>query len=94
MWLRDRIINRFDIDARRLTVAGWLVSVASVSVGFLAAVAAYMAVAGRIAVNEGPALAFGVGMIGGTVIVFISLRAVLSVFGVEVVKDRDETADS
>ena len=96
MWrLQDRIgkaINELNIDVSLFTWAGWFVSIASVSVGFLAAVAAYSAVAGRIAVNEGPALAFGVAMIGGTVIVFLTLRAVLSRFGVQIVRDRDEQA--
>jgi len=86
------LIDHFDIDASRVTPAGWLVSVASVGTGLFAAVAAYLAAAGRIQVNEGPALAFGVAMIAGTVLVFVSLRAILTRFGVQLVKDRDEGA--
>lgn len=87
--LRDLIHNHFDIDASRLTLAGWMIGFASAVAGLFLAVAAYSAVVGRVAVHEAPALAFGVAMIGGTVLLFVALRAILTSFGVPIVKDRD-----
>jgi hypothetical protein len=83
-----KAINELDIDFSRFTVVGWAISIASLATGFLIAWSAYWAVAGKVADDRGPALAFGLSMIGTTVLVFLSLRAVLGRCGVSIVKER------
>lgn len=85
-----KTINQLDIDFSRFNFAGWCVSLASLSVGLLAALAAYWAVLDKIPNDKGPALVFGLTMIGTTVALFIALRAILAKFAVPIVKDRPE----
>jgi hypothetical protein len=85
-----RAINELDIDFSRFTIAGWLVSATSLVLGLLLGLAAYFATRGRIPADEGPALAYGVTMIATTVVAFLVQRALLSHFGVAIVRERPE----
>ena len=87
-------INELDIDFSRFTLAGWCASLSSLSLGFFVALAAYWSVVGRIADDRGPALAFGLTMIGVTVVSFLILRAVLRMFGISIVKEREAQSAS
>lgn len=81
-------ISELDIDFSRFTLAGWAVSIVALSLGFLVAWSVYWAVVGRIVDDRGPALLFGLTMIGTTVLVFLSLRAVLAWFRVPMVSEH------
>ena len=83
-----RSINELDIDFSRFSVAGWCVSAASLTIGFVAALAAYCAVVGKIRDDRGPALVFGLVMIGTTVAAFLLLRGALSSLGISIVRSR------
>ena len=89
-----RSINELDIDFSRFTLAGWIVSLASLSIGLIAALAAYWAVVEKIRDDKGPALVFGFVMIGTTVVTFLALRAILSVFGVPIIRQRPAEDDT
>ena len=82
-----KVINELDIDFSRFNLAGWFVSLASLSLGFLAAVVAYWSVLGKIPNDKGPALVFGLTMLATTVVIFLTLRAILARFQVPIVKD-------
>jgi len=81
-------INELDIDFSRFTFAGWCVSLASLALGMTAALAAYWAVVARVRDDRGPALAFGLVMIGTTVVTFLSLRWVLSKLAIPILRPR------
>lgn len=83
-----RSINELDIDFSRFSVAGWGVSVVSLTLGLGAALAAYRAVRDKIRDDRGPALVFGLVMIGTTVIAFLLMRRALSRFGIPIVRPR------
>ena len=82
-------INELDIDFSRFTLVGWGVSLASLTLGFVAGMAAYWSVVGRIKDDRGPALAFGFAMIGTTVVLFLVLRAFVIRLDLPIVRERD-----
>lgn len=84
-----RSMNELDIDFSRFTLAGWCVSLFSLTLGFFVGLAAYWAVVRRIADDRGPALAFGLTMIGVTVVSFLTLRAILRQFSISIIKERE-----
>jgi hypothetical protein len=88
-----KAIKELDIDFSRLNFAGWFVSLTSLGLGFFTAAAAYWSVLGRMPHDKGPALVFGLTMLGTTVVLFVTLRAVLATFQVPIVKDfwRDDS---
>ena len=82
-----RSINELDIDFSRFTLVGWGVSLASLTLGFIAGLAAYRSVVGRIEEDRGPALVFGFTMIGTTVVLFLVLRAFVTKLDLPIVRD-------
>ena len=94
--LPDRIgksINELDIDFSRFTAAGWILSLTSLSIGLVAALGAYWGVVEKIRDDRGPALVFGLVMIGTTVVTFLTLRAFLSLLGVSIIRQRPAEDD-
>ncbi|WP_425613620.1 hypothetical protein NA78x_003455 [Anatilimnocola sp. NA78] len=86
-----RFVNELDIDFSRFTVAGWLTSVASLVLGLIIALAAYRSVVGKIQQDAGPALVFGLVMIGVTVLSFLVMRAMLAKLLIPIVRQPPET---
>lgn len=83
-----KVIKELDIDFSRFNFAGWVVSLVSLGLGLLMAVVAHWSVVGRMPHDKGPALVFGLAMLGTTVVIFLALRAILARFQVPIVKDR------
>lgn len=81
-----KLVNELDIDFSRFTVAGWLTSFTSLGIGLAAALISYRAVVGKIQQDAGPALVFGLVMIGTTVACFLLLRAVLTKLSITIVR--------
>ncbi|QDU28901.1 hypothetical protein ETAA8_40070 [Anatilimnocola aggregata] len=81
-----RLINELDIDFSRFTVAGWLTSFTSLLLGLIVALAAYRSVVGKIRHDSGPALVFGLVMIGITVLSFLVMRAILAKLSIAIVR--------
>ncbi len=95
--LADRIgasINELDIDFSRFSIAGWIVSVVSLSAGGGLAYLACNAMVQRNGLDVAAGMVFCVTMIAVTTAAFLALRAVAERVGLSVMKPGSTAASS